>query len=338
MHVLFCVLLAMSLEAHWSRLPSLPNQEGVAGPFAGVSHGHLIVAGGANFPGRKPWEGGKKQWHDAVYVLDDPQGKWKQIEALPRPLAYGISLTYRECILCIGGCTDKEHTSEVVRLEWNRGKLLRTTLPPLPISIAYGCGAIVGDVLYVVGGQEKPDSPVALHRFFVMNLTERLVWKELPAWPGAGRMLAYAASVGDAYYLVGGVELVGNSVPAQRRYLNDAYRYTPSSGWQRLADLPMPLAAGPTPCPVTATGVLLLGGDDGSQAGTPQQQHSGFNRSLLHYDVKQQQWKTIGQGAVARATLPCVPWQGRWVLPSGEVKPGVRSSEVWCIQIERANK
>ena len=42
----------------WSELPELPDQLGVAGPFAGVHNDALIVAGGANFP--KPvWDNEK---------------------------------------------------------------------------------------------------------------------------------------------------------------------------------------------------------------------------------------------------------------------------------------
>lgn len=339
MHAVMLILVTFADETSWSRLPSLPNREGIAGPLAGVSHGVLIVAGGANFPDKKPWEGGIKQWHDAAYVLEDPRGAWKQIASLPRPQAYGISLTWRESIISIGGCTGKEHLSEVVRLEWKDDRLQRYELPALPITLAFGCGAIVNDVLYIAGGQEKPDSPRVLHRFFALNLAEKHgVWQELSAWPGAGRMLAQAAAVDDAFYLVGGVELVGNTVPAQRQYLKDGYRYTPASGWHRLPDLPMPLAAGPTPAPTTSTGFLLLGGDNGSQLGKPPQDHTGFQRSLLHYDVRQQQWKMIEQGEAARVTLPCVPWRDHWVLPSGEVRPGIRSPEVWWMKVKADSK
>ena len=39
---------------------------------AGVSGGALLVAGGANFPDKKPWQGGTKVWYDTVFVLDEP--------------------------------------------------------------------------------------------------------------------------------------------------------------------------------------------------------------------------------------------------------------------------
>ncbi len=59
-----------SAVSAWTKLPSLPDREGFAGSFAGSHNGALIVAGGANFPGKRPWEGGAKTWHDSVFVLE----------------------------------------------------------------------------------------------------------------------------------------------------------------------------------------------------------------------------------------------------------------------------
>ncbi|HVJ83856.1 MAG TPA: galactose oxidase, partial [Planctomycetia bacterium] len=59
-------------ELKWSRLPSLLDRHGFAGMFVGVSGGALICAGGANFPEKKPWEGGAKVWHDGVFALERP--------------------------------------------------------------------------------------------------------------------------------------------------------------------------------------------------------------------------------------------------------------------------
>src|SRR5690348_5467737 len=62
----------------WERLASLPDREGFAGSFAGVSGGALLVAGGSNFPAAKPWEGGKKVWYDTVFLLERPEAtEWK---------------------------------------------------------------------------------------------------------------------------------------------------------------------------------------------------------------------------------------------------------------------
>ena len=45
-------------ELECKRLAELPDAEGWAGMFAGVSNGVLIVGGGANFPEKPLWEGG----------------------------------------------------------------------------------------------------------------------------------------------------------------------------------------------------------------------------------------------------------------------------------------
>src|ERR1041385_6647101 len=117
--------------ADWKQLPSLPHKEGFAGSFAGVSHGALLVAGGANFPDKKPWEGGKKIWYDTVFVLEKPDGKWKVAGKLPRLLGYGVSVTRGDCIVCVGGSDNSRHHADAFRLEWKGGKLLTTDLPSL---------------------------------------------------------------------------------------------------------------------------------------------------------------------------------------------------------------
>ncbi len=64
---LTCLLSATESPLAWQKLPDIPDQDGLAGLFSGVvSDGdarHLLVAGGANFPGKKPWEGGAKKYH-----------------------------------------------------------------------------------------------------------------------------------------------------------------------------------------------------------------------------------------------------------------------------------
>src|SRR6185436_4067728 len=104
MKLLLTLVLALTgvgtIAAEWKQLPSLPDAEGFAGSFAGVSNGALLVAGGANFPDRKPWEGGAKVWYHTVYVLEHPNAKWKIAGQLPRALGYGVSVTYNNGVIC----------------------------------------------------------------------------------------------------------------------------------------------------------------------------------------------------------------------------------------------
>lgn len=331
---LFALLLlaaSSARAAEWERLAPLPDKEGFAGSFAGASAGALVVAGGANFPDKKPWEGGTKRWSDAVFVLEKPDGEWKGAGKLPRPLGYGVSVTHGSGVVCAGGGDATRHYADAFRLEWRAGKLVTTKLPALPKPLAFASGALVGDTLYVAGGTEKPDSAETLKTTYAFDLgaTEPR-WKELPACPGGGRMLAVAASFDGAFWLAGGVDLVaGRDGKAERRYRKDVYRYDPRTGWQRRADLPGPLAAGPSPAPTDAIGFYALGGDDGSQVTTAPEKHRGFSKAILHYAPKADKWAEVGELSAPRVTVPCIRWGDSWVIPSGEMRPGVRSPEVW---------
>ncbi|HVK14289.1 MAG TPA: hypothetical protein VM597_36445 [Gemmataceae bacterium] len=314
----------------WTKLAPLPDREGVAGPFAGVSNGALLVAGGANFPDRKPWDGGKKVWHDTVYALDKPTGAWKVAGKLPRPLAYGVCVSHGPGVVCVGGSDPDRHYPDAFRLEWADGKLVTTPLPSLPQPLANACGALVGDTLYVCGGQVKPDAEATPAAWRLDLAAREPAWREIEACPGRGRMLAIAAGIDGAFWVFGGVELVAGKEKPERRYLSDAYRYDARKGWTRVADLPRPLAAAPSPAPTDAGGFYLLGGDDGSQIGTAPERHPGFNRKVLRYDLASAKWSDGGTVEAPRVTVPCVRWERWWVVPSGEVRPGARSPDVWA--------
>ncbi|QEL17960.1 galactose oxidase [Limnoglobus roseus] len=325
---LITVLLAS--DGQGADFPPLPDSEGFAGPFAGVSNGALVVAGGANFPDKKPWDGGRKVWYDGVFVLEKPDGKWQLAGKLPRPLGYGVSVTHGTGVVCVGGSDAERHYPDAFRLEWKGGKLVTTELPALPKPFANGSGAMVGETFYVAGGQEKPDATSTATAVYRIDLSAtRPKWESVEACPGGGRMLAVAAGFDGAFWLVSGVDLVaGKDGRAERKYLKDAYRYDPASGWKPIADLPRPAAAAPSPAPTDSSGFFILGGDDGTQVGAAPDQHRGFSKTVLRYDAKADRWAEAGELAAPRVTVPSVAWGKSWVIPSGEVRPGVRSPDV----------
>lgn len=318
----------------WNKIPPLPESLGVAAPFAGVSGDSLLVAGGANFPGKMPWEGGRKVWTDKVWLLDRPDGVWREAGRLPRPLAYGMSVTARDGIICIGGSDAERHYPDVFHLAWKDGKLLIKSLPPLPLPLSGASGALVNDTLYVACGAEHPGEQAASRRAFALDLTaENPSWQELPRLPGKARLLATGAAHGDAFYLFGGVALEPQADgKISRVYLRDAWSYVEGRGWERLPDLPKPNAAAPSPAPVIAGRIFLLAGDDGSRAGfTPVAAHPGFPATILSYSPTEERWSETGNAPAPRATVPVTQWRGMFIIPSGEVRPGVRSPEVWSI-------
>ncbi len=338
----------------WSELAPLPDPIGFAAPFAGVAQGSLVVAGGANFPTGRPWSGAKKIWHDRVFVLDTPDGTWREAGRLPGPLGYGVSLSIPDGILCIGGSNEREHVSGVFLLRREGAGVAFETYPVLPRPLANAAGALVGTTVYVAGGIERPDAAPG-RQLWALELAAPAgsrQWRDLPPCPGRPRMLAVAGAREGAFYLFGGVDLVpdGNN-GLKREYLREAWRYTPAGGWQRLADMPEPRAAAPTPAPTNgAAHLFVLGGDVGThadQVNVLRDEHPGFSAGILAYHTITDTWSPFGSlpkkvgpnpqtdpnaGLWPPVTTTAVAWRGHYILPSGEVRPAVRTPRVLSAQ------
>lgn len=327
---------AADASATWSPLPALPDAEGFAGMFAGVSGEMLLVAGGANFPDQRPWEGGTKAWYDSIYALSPSGSEWSRAGKLPQPLAYGVSVQTDRGVLCAGGADAQRHYADVFLMQWKSGSVAFDPLPPLPQPCAYFCGAALGKVVYVAGGTADPQATSTLKTFWALDLADaRPQWRALEPWPGPARMLAVAGVQAGAFHLFGGTDLyAGPDGKPVRRYLRDAYRFTPKEGWRRIADVPRPVVAAASPAAAVGQSHLFLcSGDDGTKVNfQPQAEHPGFPADILAYHTITDTWITLGEMPSPRVTTPAVLWHGRWVIPSGEIRPGVRSPEVWSFQ------
>jgi SSS family transporter len=332
----------------WSKLPALPDSSGFAGMFAGVSNGALIAAGGANFPDGLPWEGGQKAWYDNIYVLQTPAGDWKLADQrLPDPLAYGVSVSYGDGVVIIGGSDGTVNSRLVYRLFWDGGAVVIEDMPSLPIPLADMGGALVGDVVFVGGGMESPTAPSASNAFFALDLSEGPAgqWKQLPSWPGPARMQPVAGSMHGAFYLMSGraiepaTDEKGNVSGVQvLPLLTDAYRFIPGDlitegHWETLPEMPRAAVAAPSPAPVVGQAhLLLLGGITTEMAAhTDMPTYPEFNTRVLGYHSGRDEWVELGQmpEGASRVTAPTVRWNGDWIIPNGEKSPGVRSPDVY---------
>lgn len=286
-----------------------------------------------------PWAGGRKVWHDDIFLLEKQARTWQRVGHLPRALAYGVSVTLQEGVLCAGGSDAQTHVRETWLFTWRKGDLQSRSLPDLPEPVANACGVARGRTVYLAGGSASPEATQAYRKMWRLDLQRpHPSWVEMEPWPGPARMLAMAAVSQGSVIVCGGVELQpGEDGKPVRRYLRDAYQFTPRRGWRRLADLPRPIAAAPSPAPVTRQGdVLILGGDDGSLVHfEPKAAHPGFRAEVLRYDRQRDLWREVGTVPAPRVTQPTVEWSGTWVLPSGEMRPGVRSPEVWSLRLPR---
>ena len=331
----------------WDELPSIPDKEGYAGMFAGVSNGQLICMGGANFPGGMPWEGGKKVWYDNIYLLSKKASAWKlATKKLPRPLAYGISVSYRNKIILVGGNNTEGYYSEVYSVEYNEGKIQIDTLPSLPYPIANMTGTLVGNTLFIAGGDTSfTGMPIKVFLALdLLNYSTGQQWVSLEAWPGAPRIQAVSASLHENYFIFSGINLVNTSDSSRQRIiLKDAYKFIPSFNgsivtggkWSKLAEMPRGVAAGPNPAPTFGTDHILFPGglDSATAAFKDPSIFAGVVTDLLGYNVESNTWINFGDlpDQSTRLTLPSVKWNQQWVFPNGEIGPGKRSPKVFTL-------
>ncbi len=337
----------------WEVLPALPDSIGFAGVFAGVSNDALIVAGGANFPSGSNFDGHPKVWHDNLFVLSDPASQWQTGFQLPKSTAYGVSVTWQNVLICIGGGDQNNHYTEVYAMHWDGEAVIYSTLPSLPKPMAFGAGVLVGNTIYLAGGIESPDSIEALHNFWSLDLSlpsAAQTWQNLPVWPGPERMLPVMAAQGKNVFLFSGASLFADSLgkPA-RRLLQDGYSFdTETQRWTQLKTIPRPLVAAPGPgIPVGTSHLLFLAGDDGANAADAaklRDDHPGFSTEIFAYNTLTDTWSVQGhfpgerpddlgahrnEGSYPPVTTPIVSWKGQSVVPTGEIRPGVRTPKVW---------
>lgn len=187
------------------------GEQGVSAPFAGSIHQNLIVAGGCNFPNVPAAKGGAKRFYADIYELPhpdhDPQAQWRKIGELPQPMAYGVSVTVPNGMVCVGGTTDGVNSSAETYLLHTDAhhKLQITPLPALPLSLDNLTGAYGGGYIYVAGGQHNG---VAVNAAFRLQYPGGKTWERLPDFPGRARVQPASAVQNNAtapcFYLVGG--------------------------------------------------------------------------------------------------------------------------------------
>ena len=327
----------------WQRLPDLPDALGVAGPFVGVHRGALLVAGGANFP-RPIWES-SKVWRRKIHVLvaKGADFVWQDGGRLSHPIAYGAAVSTHRGVICLGGNHADQTFDRVFALHWDahEKRVLEIDYPPLPSPCAYGQAAMIGDMLYLAGGQRGATLDSAMANLWALDLSgtaspETLRWQSLEPCPGGPRSFNLTVpqtnAADDCLYLISGRRQGLTGV----RFLRDVWEYNVTRrSWRRRADAPRCVMAG-TAIAIGSRSVLVLGGADGTlfdQADILKDRHPGFPQRSYWFDTTSNRW-TAG-AAIPQNHVTTIPvrFNGKLVIASGEIRPRVRSSWIWHIQL-----
>lgn len=350
-----------SRHISWSVPAQLPLpagagvQPGVAGASAGLHQQVLLIAGGANFPGGMPWEGGKKQYHGDVYALHKNM-QWAGAPVkLPFVFAYAASVSTPDGLLCIGGEDENGIRSSVFLLQWDAAAatVRVKNMPPLPQPLTNASAAIYGNTVYVAGGENAAET---VNAFYSLELSPGAGWKQLPPLPTAVSHAVMVAQSNGEYaciYLAGGRTKNASGISTLH---NSAWQYDPKTRqWKRLRDIPLPAVSAGSGVASGATYILLFGGDKGdvftqietfnaqiAKAATAEEKqrlqnaklplltaHQGFSKDVLLYNTVTDAWSRIGEIPFETpVTATAVKWGDDIIIASGEIKPGVRTPQI----------
>jgi SSS family transporter len=257
------------------------------------------------------------QWDSSMGVVYSP------LPSLPRPLAFMAAARIGDCLYVAGGqetMDDARATKTFLRLDLSK--------------------------------QDRS----------ARKKGEAFTWEDLAPWPGPPRILPVLAAQSDGardcLYLFSG-RSVAPGRPTE--ILTDGYKYNPASGeWTRLGDVapdgaPPRCVMGATTVASGANHILVFGGADGERFlkseeldraiaaadGTEAEalketrrrllkHHPGFSRDVLAYHTITDTWTRVGRlPGPCPVTTTTVRWRDGIVVPSGEVRPGVRTDAVW---------
>ncbi len=349
----------------WCLAAQLKNQDGslskgFAGAINAVTNGVLIVAGGANFYDKMPWEGGKKYYSKEIQVLhrkgDEFIADTQVSTTIPEPIAYCGQTVTAAGVVYAGGENDHGLSKKAFLLKWkaDQHSVVAKPLPDLPVAVTNIALATIGDVVYAIGGDQEKSSSNAV---FSLNLKHKKEgWQTLPVLPMALANTVVVAQAGEIY-VIGGRTKTASGIS---KLGGTTYVFNPKQKmWRSCA----PMVDGENHTNFSAGAgvaigkdqILIVGGDNGevfhqletyiaaiAKSNTAEEKakltteknalsihHNGFYRAMLLYHIPTDTWKKIGELPFpAQVTTTATKWGDDIVLSNGEVKPGVRTPNV----------
>lgn len=347
----------------WKRGGELPSaSKGLAGPVAGINNDVFIVAGGSNFPDSMPWLGGKKKYYSKGYAFrktkDDSLIYYKSFH-LPFNLAYAACCSTTKGVVVAGGENETGASNKVLLVQWSEAdSLIVTYLPELPFAVTNAALTCKNDKLYLAGGEMKNG---VSNNFLLLDLNDiSKGWQQLPQLPHAvshAVMVAQSNGVDTSIYIIGGRKKNDNGI-------SDLYNYTlefdiNKNEWVQKQSLPYALSAG-TGVATRKNDIVLFGGDKGEtfhktetiiaainaeqneerktqlteEKARLQAAHPGFSKEVLMYNTVEDKWKIIDTIPFpVPVTTTAIQWNDEIFIPGGEIKAGVRTTQILAAKI-----
>ena len=282
--------------------------------------------------------------------------KWARTDVkLPIAFGYGASISTPDGIVCIGGHDEADgrgaHHADVFRLKWNdkiKTVEIDRRLPPLPKASKMRCAGMIDQVIYVAGYTESDEGEPQKH-FWALDLSGEPTqgagggkpeWVELLPWEGPALQGATCGVQDGKLYLFGGTRPVldkdgkPTTVPSLATYQFKPGKRDVRGGfqdgeWKRVADLPRPVLAAPSPAqPTGQSHLLVFSGSDGSEWHGDLSEHPGFATEVLAYHTITDTWRKLASMPCGVVTAPTVKWGDTILIVSGELRPCVRNPDI----------
>lgn len=316
------VLLSCSGRGEAVQLPSLEGV-GLSGLYAGKIGNRLYAAGGCNFPDKPLVEGGKKAFHDEIWVLGDKG--WEMTGTLPEPSAYGAYFCTDGALVVAGGANAKGTLDKVWMLTGNDGVKEMAPLPR-PLEQAAWCGN--GGSFFLAGGLSNGQASSDILEYRDGS------WSVIGTLPRP-LVQGIATMSGDTLCIWGGFD------PSTKEAVTGGYALDLHTGeWSPLkVDITFAGSAALDAYAVGGcdaailTAALGLDGEDVRKYQMQPVEYYRFRGALLH--LEDGVWTQLAVSPhLARAGAAIALWEDGIVSIGGELKPGVRSPEVWKIKLK----
>lgn len=377
----------------YSNLPNLPANEGqkiqpgLAGSYIGVDDDVLIIAGGANFPNKLPWQGGSKKFYDEIFILErkvneTDEYEWtKANKKIPFSAAYGGAISTSKGLFCFGGNSVNSSINETWFINYipETKEIEITPGPELPIPLSNFAFAKVDGSIYIAGGISQLGGE-ATNSFFKLETTNKpkdWEWTSFSPWEGKPRAFAIGVAQSDGldncFYLFSGrdIDKKGNW-----EILYDAHVYNPIlNKWSVISkggNKEFPFMAG-TAFSLGANSIVFTSGAEGEMAkeefkikekisqleidesnGEQVEQilkttrlklikhlnnHPGFGNEISVFNTITKETDNLGSlPKSGQVTTTAVKWGEDIVIPSGEIRPGVRTPEILKVGVRKNNE
>lgn len=331
---------------------------GVSGAYVGCVSHNLIQAGGCNFPSNPMAPDSKKKFYQGIYRLSSSENDtWKPelIGTLPYPMAYGAAVPTAEGLFIAGGTTPQQGLGECFMLTLDcNGKAVLTPQPQLPYSMDNFSATILGNKIYIAGGNVN-GSPS--NRMLVLDLDNPAKgWTELPSFPGNPRVQPVVAGVkdmkgNDLIYIWSG--FAGKSDGREATLNTDGIRYNvKKKKWDRTVG-PVDaegndISVGGGACAVLPDGRVVVTGGVNKDIFLEALRNQApdylshpvewyrFNQYISVFDPATEQWTIVDKTPeTARAGAGMAATEnGEIIVSGGEIKPRIRTTDIYLKKID----